>query len=296
MIVLNEKKYAEECLKNGTISKPPYFTLNILSNYYYHVLGYRYSKILKSLMSFMETNSIDYKKNKLYWNDFIDKIAKKSGKHPIHELDGVWITSKELERIKSLNNKLLEKLAFTLLCLAKYSNSRFEKNNDWVSLDYVEIFKLARITCGKQERYSKINILYKRGFVELAKRIDNLNLKIMYIDKETVDFSTSNGDVFISDFRELGYEYLKYLGENIVSCKKCGVLIRGNKNGTKKYCKECVCYTPKQEKLIVCVDCGKEFLISGSNKRTCRCDNCKKIHRNNYQKAIMRMKYSSNCS
>lgn len=36
MIVLNEKEYAEECLKNKTIDDKPFYTLSILAKYYYY--------------------------------------------------------------------------------------------------------------------------------------------------------------------------------------------------------------------------------------------------------------------
>ena len=41
-------------------------------------------------------------------------------------------------------------------------------------------------------------------------------------------------------------------------------------------------------KSIQCVDCGEWFDVSVNNKKTCRCDSCKKEHRNEYQKNLMR--------
>lgn len=41
-------------------------------------------------------------------------------------------------------------------------------------------------------------------------------------------------------------------------------------------------------KSIQCIDCGEWFDISVNNKKTCRCDSCKKEYRNKYQKNLMR--------
>lgn len=41
-------------------------------------------------------------------------------------------------------------------------------------------------------------------------------------------------------------------------------------------------------KSIQCIDCGEWFDVSVNNKKTCRCDSCKKEYRNKYQKNLMR--------
>ena len=50
--------------------------------------------------------------------------------------------------------------------------------------------------------------------------------------------------------------------------------MRGNKAGTKKYCKDCAGYVPQERKIIKCIDCGKEIVIPSLNTKTCRCENC----------------------
>ena len=37
-------------------------------------------------------------------------------------------------------------------------------------------------------------------------------------------------------------------------------------------------YKPQEEKIIKCIDCGKEFIITGNSKRA-RCNNCYKEYR-----------------
>jgi hypothetical protein len=284
MIILNEKDYAEKCLKEKIISDKPFFTLSILAKYYYHCFGYRKKKITELLTEFIQITYPLYEVNKSMWNDTIEKIAKNAGKFTLYEIEGVWITKKELETIENIHNKVLERLAFTLLCLAKLANARNPKNTGWVNNDAKEVFSLARISCSVTNRYERLGELYRKSLLELPKRIDNLSVRVTYIDNE------SENVLFISDFRELGYEYLKYKGDNFIRCQDCGILIRNNKAGTKKYCSNCVGYTPMENKTVLCVDCGKEFKVDPKNNQTCRCSDCYTIYRANRKLETQRIR------
>ena len=68
---------------------------------------------------------------------------------------------------------MLERLAFTLLCLAKYNATR-HVGSYWVNLDFKDIFSLARVTCKKDERAKKIRELLTLGYIGMAKQVDNL--------------------------------------------------------------------------------------------------------------------------
>lgn len=268
MIVLNEKKYAIECLENGFVGRKPFFTLSIIAKYYYYCLNYKKSKIEMLLNDFMFKNySIGYQSDRLSWQDTIEKIVKKVNNYTLLELDGVKITKSELKTISGIGNPNKERVMFTILCLAKFGIARNPQSNGWVNTDSKEIFKMARVSCKAKERELYIGDLCDRGLLELPKRNDNVSLRVTFIDD-------GEEELFISDFREIGYEYLKYKGENFIRCAECEILTRGNKNGTKRYCKDCAAYTPQKSKTIICVDCGKEIVISGNNKRTIRCDNC----------------------
>lgn len=152
-----------------------------------------------------------------------------------------------------------------MLCLAKLGNARNCKNNGWVSYTAKEIYSMARISCSVIERYEKLSQLNSLSLLEFPKKNDNLSSRVTYIDDE------SEKVLFISDFRELGYEYLKYKGENFIRCHECGTLIRNNKAGTKKYCHQCAAYSPIENKEIICVDCGKSFRVDArlANKHRC---------------------------
>ena len=110
-----------------------------------------------------------------------------------------------------------------------------------------------------------------------------LDFRVVFMDEE------SEKVIFVDDWRELGYYYRKYKGENIIKCEKCGKLARGNKNNTKKYCNCCagtiIEYTP-QFKHCRCMDCGKIFLIHYDERSRKRCDECAKIERKMHNKQM----------
>lgn len=275
-IILNEKDYAQECLKNKTFNEKPFLTLSILAKYYYHCLGYRKKKITDLLIEFMSKYYPRYDCNKESWDNNIEKIASNVGKYSLFEIDGIWITKAELQVIENINNKVLERLAFTMLCLAKLSNIKNPKNNGWVNYDAKTIFSLARISSSVTNRYERLGQLYQLNLLELPKRNDNLSNRVTYINDD------SDRVLFISDFRELGYEYLKYKGENFTHCRECDILMRNNKFGTKQYCNKCSGYTPQKFKTIICVDCGKEFEVDSKNNQSSRCNDCYTEYRRKY--------------
>lgn len=267
-IILNERAYAENCLKSGTIDEKPFTTLSILAKYYYHVCGYRKTRIYKALVEFMECNYPLYSCNKAYWDNTIERISNSAEKYKLFEIDGIWITKSEINTIDSIKSSSLRRVSFVLICLAKLGNVKNSNNNGWVNYDAKDVFSIARVNCRSGERYQYYDKLNQIGLLEYPKRNDNLSVRVTYIDED------SDNLLFISDFRELGYEYLNFHGGNFTRCKKCGILIRDSKWHDKLYCSNCKGYEKQVTKKIVCVDCGKEFEVDARTSNKCRCDTC----------------------
>ena len=108
------------------------------ARYLYHEKGMRKVRIIKELNKFMDENYPHY--NSMDWLDSLEKYAGKAKKYPLCECKGVWITENELKTINEIHDKVLERLAFTLLCLAKFRNFRNLKNNNWVNYRNGEIY------------------------------------------------------------------------------------------------------------------------------------------------------------
>ena len=272
MIVVNENEYAQIRIKNKDVGDSVYTTLSIIAKYY-HAKGLKRKGICVELQNFLEVAYPKYLNNKLYWVDIIEKTVNKTAKETLFESDGVWITESEWEKIQGLGNKILGKLAFTLLCIAKINNQKRQSNYDWVNTDIKDIYKMANISCSIDLRARRIGSLINSGLIEFAKRVDNLNIKVLFIDDE------SKKKFLVNDFRDLGNEYLYRIGENYIRCAECGKLIKNNKNGTKKYCSSCASYVPQETKQIRCADCGKIIVVNAMNNKTCRCDDCQKEKR-----------------
>lgn len=210
------------------------------------------------------------------WQKTIERYATHAKKRVLKEIDGIYITEKELDTIVSLNNKVLERLSFTLLCLAKLALERNEKSNGWVINEDSEIFRLARISAGIEKKAFYINDLRELGMIEYAVKNDNLNLQVLYIDGG----ENQNNVLYIADFRELGYEYLKYKGENFIRCADCDILVRNNKQQNKRYCSNCATksrYERIINKTIECIDCGEDVVVDAKDNKTIRCDECQKV-------------------
>lgn len=166
------------------------------------------------------------------WSSSIEKYANAADKYPLCKCKGIWITARELKTIEELQDKVLERLAFTLLCLAKFMNFKSPDNNGWINYSNGEIYSMACINTTAFEKDIKINRLRELGLIKYAKKVNNLGIQVLYIDED------SEKALFVSDFRKLGYEWRLYKGENYIRCACCQILTK-NTNGKKQYCKKC---------------------------------------------------------
>lgn len=237
------------------------------------------------LDNFMKAKYPYYKSGN--WQPTLERYANKAEERKLSEVDGIYITKAELEKIEELKNKVLERLAFTLLCLAKFKNAKFDKNNNWVKNSDSEIFKLARISAGREKKDLFINDLNSLDYIEYANKNDNLSLRVTYIDEN------SENVLYITDFRELGYEYWLYKGDSLIRCSDCGILIRNNKQKNRKYCTVCAAksrYEPIENKTIECIDCKSGFVVDARNMTKTRCDACQKEYRKKWDRDRKRRK------
>ena len=285
MLIMNETRAAEKIISDKTVGKgKPMQDINLLARYFltYPNENGKFptkKELTVTLQEYLKGQYDDYQSIK--WQELIEKAIKRAKTSPIIDLEYIPVTQKELDIIKDISNKKLEKLAFTCLVVAKYYNLRSPSNNGYVNLDYSSLFKLARVTATTYEQPLLLNDLKQKGLVQRCKKVDNPNFKVLFINDD------SDIVLMVEDMRELGYTYLEYLGEPFIRCAGCGILMR-KKNNVMKYCKSCGCYQPKVVKTVTCVDCGKEIVVSSKDTETCRCDECYKNYRNNYRKEFMR--------
>lgn len=241
-IILNERSYVTQILsdENSRIKKMSFF-LKLYARYLYHEKGLRNTGITLELDAFMKNRQPGYRPAD--WSDAFARYAAGAGKYPLCCCDGIRVTQKELDRVRGLQNKVLERLAFTLLCLAKFGNFRNPENHNWVTCSNSEIYSMACITASAFEKDRKLSMLKDLGLIAYAKKVDSLSLQVLFLEEE------SDPALWISDFRKLGYEWNLYKGEPYLRCAACGILVKKDSN-RKKYCRDCARISAARSKFL----------------------------------------------
>lgn len=230
-IILNEKNYVEHILSKKTMepSKTNSF-LNLYARYLYHEKNLGKQSITQKLHTFMKEEYPRY--HPADWTTKIETYTNRAQKYPLCQCSGVWITERELQTIEHIQNKVLERLAFTLLCLSKFRNFQNPENQNWIHYSNHQIYTMACINTTAFEKDSNFNKLKELGLIKYAKKINNLGIQILFADEN------SERTLLIKDFRKLGYEWRLYKGEKFVRCTICGLLVKDT-NGRRKHCKDC---------------------------------------------------------
>lgn len=231
-IVLNEYEWAERQIRDRELGKKPMETLSRVAKYY---LANQYSRqeTRKLLDDFLL--QCDPKASLVRWSDALDRVVKQADKYKLITLDGISVTSKELEAIQQFKKTQIRRLAFTLLCVAKYWDSISPANNHWVNTSDSEIMQMANIRTSIRRQSEMFKELKDAGLIRFSKKVDNLNVQVAFIDD-------APAEMFIVDFRNLGYQYLKYIGEPYFECDNCGLTVKIDNPGhgrRQKYCPEC---------------------------------------------------------
>lgn len=238
-IVLNERACAEYALDNLSLGAKPIETLGRVARYYYSI-GYKKKDIGSLLEDFML--KCDPAINIVKWQAAIDRQVSNADKYELIDISGISITRAEIDKIQQIDGKLLQRLMFAMLCLAKYGNAVNPKNNNWVNKKDKEIFSLANISLTTKRQSLMINDLWTMQYIGFSRVVDNININVKIID------DSSPTVLYISDFRNLGNQYMRYCGEKYIECECCGKVVKEN-HGKQHYCNECAIEIDRQKSL-----------------------------------------------
>lgn len=310
MVILDEKKYVEEILVSGEVGSKPSYTIALLTRYYYHCKGVTNESELENIINnFMTSNCVEF--NAVKWENVVTKYIKQAKKYSLHRIDGVNIYQSELDIISELETEKDRQVLFAMMCYVKFYNAMNpDKNNNWCNTSEREFFASARVTVkSKRDRMDKMKSIMnylnntdgnnsnnpdKIERIVLTNKIDKVNFRLPFVVNEN---DTDQTPVFkVSDFRELGYEYLSQCSDIVFGrCQHegCGILFKQNKLCTKKYCSVHKGYQLIGTKVITCVDCGKKVEIDGIVKKQERCPECAKVRRKEKDKERKRKNKSS---
>lgn len=241
-IILRENEWAEKMIQSRDIGKKPSETLYRVARYYLDA-GYKKSDVRKKLDVFLlqcePTASLPK------WASALDYAVNRASKYEAINIQSIKITKPEIERINSLDGKQIKRLAFTLLCLAKYWQVVIPNGDYWVNTQDNEIMSMANINTSIKRQSMMYWTLRENGMIQFSKKIDNTNVRVCFVeDGETA--------IEISDFRNIGYQYLKYQGEPYFECANCGITVKYNdpvKGRKQKYCKSCASEIAMQQRI-----------------------------------------------
>lgn len=238
-IVLNEYEWAERALRDRDLGNKPGETIYRVAKYYLHN-GYSKKETRDLLDSFVIR--CDPNSSLAKWATVLDNSLKYAAKYPLVMLDEIPITSSELKKIDSLKSRQAKRLAFTLLCIAKYKYLARGNTGYWVGTSDSDIMAMSNVNTSIKRQSLLFSQLKDAGLIRFSKKIDNLDVQVLFVDD-------GDPEVLVTDFRNLGYQYLKYCGEPYFECQSCGITIKQNTGlGPKqKYCSSCAAKIKMQQ-------------------------------------------------
>lgn len=231
-IVLKENEWAEEMIASQNLGKKPFETMKRVARSYLDK-GYSKSQVRDELNLFLR--QCEPKSSLSKWSSTLDKAVKCAAKYPAINIDNIEITETEMQKIDNLEGKQLRRLAFTLLCLAKYWAIIKPNADGWVNDKDNQTMSLANINTSIKRQGLLYWQLREAGMIQFSKMVDNTGVKVCFIEQDKPVMN-------ITDFRNLGYQYLMYHGEPYFECTNCGLTtkIKNPDNNRKpKYCAEC---------------------------------------------------------
>ncbi|WP_339837358.1 hypothetical protein [Paenibacillus sp. FSL R7-0272] len=238
-MILNERQHAEEALEYGKMDKKPTKTLVCIAKLCLEE-GKSKSDTYNVLHEFMAKSYPNY--NTVHWESFFYRIIHQAtryiktreerGKKSLIEIEHVSITHKELNQIRELRSKRLEKLAFVLLVYSKINNQIHENNLYWINHAWSEIYSDTGMAVSKKDQGLLVYKLIHSGLLKESRRFDSTSVQVLFAHPEdAIAIGLTRFDDFI-------LEYLRWTGETVKDCSVCGKRVLAKSNRLK-YCKNC---------------------------------------------------------
>lgn len=242
MVVLNERKYAEELLASEKFPDKPTSALNRLVRYY-KANGNNRGEVRKLLEDYLQQR--DPQLNLIKWQRTIERAIRAQWKYELVEIDSIPITRGEMKICEGIKQRENQRLMFTLTCLAKFFNAINEKNNGWVNQKDNDIFNAANVKLTIRRQSIALMTLHDLGLIEFSNRVDNINIRVTCLsDPEDQDVVMQ-----VTKLQDLGNQYLAYHGEKFLECNMCGRLVRRT-NNRQHHCRDCTAKINYKQKRV----------------------------------------------
>lgn len=209
----------------------------------------------------------------------IDHAVNVSNKYLLKLPNPIPITKNEWEAIKSVKNEKYQRMLFVMLVDAKYYrmfNTSIEKRDEilsdsifYIRMQRNEIQKAAKIKYDTpSEKTFFLGCIAKQGLFGITEN----RLRTWYLT--FVDTSNDYIIDYITDYNHLDLHYERLIGNRIGQCEYCGKLFKQGKTKASDYCYKHRGYNKKNTQKLICIDCGKEFVIGSKSRKSCRCSEC----------------------
>jgi len=229
-IVLDERAWAQDIIRTQDLGNTPMRALACVARHY--------------LEQGLDTEAVRERLNALYnkdnpcgFADISERILKEAGKRSLLYITSIPVTRRELQTIRGIDGIRRQRVAFALLALAKYQNHVHGENHDWVSFRHKDVFSMANVKVSVNEQYLLLNDLKSMGLLKYNKRVDNLDVRVLYMDSEG-PVAGSQVALEIHDMRNLGHQYMRHWGGRFVECRACGAVVP-RKSPRQMYCVDC---------------------------------------------------------
>lgn len=248
-IVMNERKYLENIRKCGNFGKDIGYVISLLAILYRNE-GYCIKEIKEKLWCDLKTYNPLISVNQCKY--YISKGLKNAGKREFVEINEIPVTKREMDVIMNITSdngapetKNLRRLAFTLLCFAKFGVAKEKDCNSWVNYSLRRIYSAAKLTNSSEKKNNfRLHELRDKGLLHLIPCRDGVRIKVNFVDEN----QESDIIIRVKDINYTGDYFFQYCGKKYVECKHCGKPIpKTNKNRNLLYCRECAIVVNREQ-------------------------------------------------
>lgn len=234
MLIFDENKQYQNLIENGFEKYPNKRDLIILCNHWINEDGCEMSDLRNNIVKFCTkwNNQFNEAKSENLILKVLDAVEKQqNGLVPFVYNKEIIFTNNEAQTIIELKDKKLQKIAFVILCLAKWRNANYIYVNSESSIKLKDIFDFAQVKATGKEKATMLHILNEMGFIDVQLK-PILKLFIPCIQNDIQDDSVLK-KFTISD--DMINEWLDIVCPH---CERCGKFFEktGNNN---KFCAEC---------------------------------------------------------
>jgi len=300
MIIWNNYEYGKKIYEERSVKTKKYQYKELKTLVLYMILNDNPSKEIREVLEECCQDDIKYlreKQKKVIFNKIIAQVKQELPKKD-QIIKEKYIKSREItifvdeiDKIKSINDKNAEKVAFAMLVYCKWLN-----NLTWFTMSKADIVREAKVkNLNSIDQQRVLTGLVQNQYIKSDVRKANRkhcrgtgnNEQQMW----SLNYLSQDGDVAftINDYDNVVYRYLNYVYGGYFVCAGCGKIFKQNKQNNSIYCNKCAreinlektnCkYHPIEKRMVICSDCGNEFEIYPKDNQTNRCPECYKKYR-----------------